>query len=263
MKIKRLLYNLFIIMMFLLCVAGCGEDMHQPKKQSKAYGLTEGGFVCEISLERNQSGKICTMGIEEYYMPMYFFRADNYNIETLDGKQVKKVVDANGNEVEYVVNTAFKDEEFELYCIEFRNEDGASFEPKRYTVDYKSDRKKSLNTYIATDDGGKWYVASLKNGDVTIGIKQDDKYQAVAEAFYNGGINKSTTGFGTDVSDGSKGWALNMQLIKTQLIKEFNHRKINGITDAEIERMRINSGATVSAFGDYVKIAIKAYEKMS
>lgn len=259
--VRKILPLIFVITLLLL--VGCQSTEIGTNKTVKAYGLINKSFIGEIIIQTDKSGKVVNIDIEEYYMPTTLFKASNYGNDKFGSDQLQNVVTSNGAEFEYIKNVSMNDEQFELFVSEYKDDDNKSFEPKRYTVDYRSKRKISLNTYISTDEGGEAYVKSLKSGNVTVGIYVNEHYQTVSEANYNGGINKSCTGYWAAELGETKGWALNMQLIKTQLIKECNKNEINKPDKAALNRMQVDSGATIEGFAEYVELAFKAYKKLT
>lgn len=47
------------------------------------------------------------------------------------------------------------------------------------------------------------------------------------------------------------------------MIEIFNKKEVNKPDKAEIEKMKIDSGATFSSFADYTELAYKAYKKLT
>lgn len=250
---------LFIFIVFCtLAFCSCDVDTGASKSVTE-YSLVHNSYLGEVFMSADKSGKITLIRFEEYYMPTTLCKVSNYTLTDFSSDQLKTVVTTSGSEDVYVKNIDIDGENFELYTVEFKNDDGSSYDPKRYTVDYKSDSRKSLNSYIVTDEGAEWYVKALTGGMMTVGKMVDDEYQDIASVNYSGGICKSATNYWATNLGERKGWALNMHLIQIQLIKEFNKADNVSLSDVVLDTMKVDSGATVTSFNDYVKLAFKAY----
>lgn len=253
---KKLSVFFITILICVYFINGCADQ--KASVSVTAYSLVSGSFLGEVTLSADESGKINYIRFEEYYMPTTLFKVANYSDSEIAYAAKQSIVLSGGGEEEYVKYIDVDGENFTLYTLEYKDGNGESYSPKRYTIDYKSDVRKSLNSYIVTDEGAKWYVGALLKGRVTVGKKEDKKYIALAEASYRGGVCKSSTGYWSSEIEDTKGWALNIQLIQTQLLKEFNKGKELSFSDKELESMRIDSGATMQSFNDYAKLAYKA-----
>ncbi len=261
---RRIFFLLLVgLVLTTASVAGCEKNQIGTCVTVKAYGLIGWNSVGEVSLTTDKSGNVIDMTIEEYYLPSELFVAGNYRSETFASDQVETVIVADGSKKEYIKNVGIGKEEFTLFTAYYKSEDGDNFNPPRYTVNYRSKKKSSLNTFISTDEGGEYYVKMLRKGEITVGIVSNGKYQMVAQANYLGGINKSCTGYWSSDLGERKGWALNIQLFKTKMIEIFNKKEVNKPNKAEIEKMKIDSGATFSSFADYTELAYKAYKKLT
>ncbi|MEG1711279.1 MAG: hypothetical protein RR316_05740 [Clostridia bacterium] len=260
---KKYIKVITIILVLILSFSIFGCENSNTVRQVYAYAIVHSSYIGEVKLESDKSGRVVTVKFEEYFMPTTFFNVANYAMDKFSADNLTMVVTSNGKEAQYINNISIDGENYTLFTSEFKDEKGKSYDPKRYVIDYKSSNKTSLNTYISTDEGGKWYVQVLKSGLITVGKMDKKEYQKIAEVAYNGGISKSSTGYwSTDLGE-RKGWALNMHLIETQLIKEFNKAEVVSMTDKAMEKMKIDSGASAASFNDYVKLAFAAYKKIT
>jgi hypothetical protein len=260
MKKYKVLLTFILLIALSMTFISCNNN--SGSKNVTAYGLVGSSYLCEIKIDADSSGRVVSVNIDEFYMPTSLCQAKNYSGSAFSSEDIQTVVNSSGKEVEYVKNIDIDGENFELVTIEYKDGEGKSYDPKRYTIDYKSSKKTSLNTYISTDEGGEWYVKMLRKGAVTVGKMADKKYQKVAEVSYMGGICKSSTGYWSTDLGTQKGWALNIQLIQTQLAKEFNKENVVSLSDAAIETMKLDSGATITSFKDYINLAFTAYNKI-
>ncbi len=259
---RKIVVLIVVLSVFALLPVGCERSSTGANMTVTAYG-TVGNCIGEVSLTTDKSGAVVDMTVEEYYTPHNLFLLSEYDRTLFGEGQTEKAVLSDGKNYEYIKTVSVGGETFTLYKTELKDKDGKSYKTPRFSVDYSSKNKKSLKSYISTDEGGEYFVKMLKRGEVTAGIVVNGKYQAVAQAKYLGGINKSCTGFWSEDLSESKGWALNVQLFKTKMIKEFNKNEVNKPDKDYTEEVKTASGATFSSFEDYVYIAYKAYKKLT
>lgn len=229
-----------------LALAACNGD-----KKATAYGLVHGHYVGEVTVTV-ANDKVKDVKIEEYFLPYSWAKVSN------EPGDLVVVVDGSKGASNYAKYIKIGDK---LFTAEVLGE------AKSQTINYKADGVANLEEYVKTHDNAKWYVDQVKADKFFVANASGVKETTLTrnDATSNTSMKKSESGYWPKGDKYPLGWSGNVEA----MIEAFVGEKLTATEttkDATSKKWSfgtVETGATLTDFADYYKLAKAAYEQAS
>ena len=242
---KRFIYSLaFVAILATLMLGACVRG--GVKQTGNAYGLVHNYYVGQVTVERS-GDKVVSVKIEETEGPSSWAKKSNIKEDKRDG-------------IEFTAGGFAKS--ISIGNLTFHATDDVGTKTPAYK---QKDDGVTFEEWVKTEENAKFYVEQMAAGNYRI-LKADG---SAGELDFSVDVNslakgkrwlKSENGYWTG-NGGALGWKGNTNRIADYLVRNGFKSYTGDETKGDTWVVgRVDTGATLVDFHDYMKLALRAYD---
>jgi len=258
--VHKKIFALFVIFISVFVLSACRKKVNNNEKVGVAYGITHSDYI-GVATVKVENDVVSDASFEEYYLPNTWAK-----VKTLEVSEVPEdvIVDGTTWYGKYLVIGSKR------FVGALRTEplvlDGKTY--SKQTVRYSSEGINDLFVWLyESEENRKWYVNELEKGNAYVATSDYSKagYETAGMTTSEGklGFKKSITGYWQG-DNYPLGWKGNMAAIVEVIKGTKVDVSLDDIKKNENNKWVVGnvvSGATLTDFKDYYKLAKEAYNK--